>query len=377
MLVREDFLIILKNTIENYFQSVYNKDIEFSYENFDNSDCVVINKQLSFVTKTKAPASLWRHLNSEYNVRGNWIKYLVAKAAIVAVCFDTSIGKLRHAYITKGCLANNIIISPQNRSIRFYDYDHDTVDSIIKSGFTNKYFKAQLDFRINHNYSFLNPLLSYGDNWFREPILVGHPLVRETNQKRYEKGYCSVIQYINQIINDTIKYVNGTEYIKELYDCFIKKLKLAKANKHIKTYNSSMQLINQLMIILDKCDCFLPVCLSHGDLQSGNVWVNTDGSCLIYDWETVGQRSVWYDRATFEYELRRPWGWDNFLQADDISKINIDRIKVNPSIDCNIIKALVLLEDLHFYIDDMLELPYDWGSQCYDEFVNSINRCLK
>lgn len=377
MLTREDFLTILKNTIENYYRCVYNKEIIFSYEKFDNSECIVINKLLSFVTRKSAPASLWKHLNSEYNIRGSYLKYLMAKVAIVAACCNTSVGKFKYAYITKGCIGDNVIISPQNRSIRIYDYNSNSVDSIIKSGFTNKYFKTQLDFRLNHNYSFLNPLLAYGENWFREPILIGHPLVRETNQARFDKGFSDTIKYIKQIINDSVKYVIGADYIQKLSDSFTNKLESAKNRKNIKTYYLSKHLLGLILYKLGKSDYYIPICLSHGDLQSGNVWVNPDGTCLIYDWETVGRRSVWYDRAILEYELRRSWGWPNFIKAEDITKINTEGIKIDVSISKEMIKAIVLLEDLHFYIDDMLELPFDWGNREYDEFVNSISCYIK
>ena len=36
------------------------------------------------------------------------------------------------------------------------------------------------------------------------------------------------------------------------------------------------------------------------------------------------------------------------------------------------IKGIVLLEDLVFYLEDMLELPENWGVELFDAFIKRI-----
>ena len=37
------------------------------------------------------------------------------------------------------------------------------------------------------------------------------------------------------------------------------------------------------------------------------------------------------------------------------------------------IKAVVKLEDILFYLEDMLELPQDWGGKIYDTFIKCVS----
>ena len=36
------------------------------------------------------------------------------------------------------------------------------------------------------------------------------------------------------------------------------------------------------------------------------------------------------------------------------------------------IKGIVMLEDICFYLEDMLELPEKWGSELFDAFINRL-----
>ena len=41
-----------------------------------------------------------------------------------------------------------------------------------------------------------------------------------------------------------------------------------------------------------------------------------------------------------------------------------------------IIKSVVLVEDFVFYLEDMLELPEDWGREIYDNFSDRMGKLL-
>lgn len=114
----------------------------------------------------------------------------------------------------------------------------------------------------------------------------------------------------------------------------------------------------------------IPTCVSHGDFQGGNIWVDDRGKTWLYDWETVGRRSVWYDSAVLQYSLRRVYGWQDFLQENLPAGIcGCDPEKIRTEAQMTVIKAVILLEDMVFYLEDMLELPKDWGTQIFDDFA--------
>ena len=119
----------------------------------------------------------------------------------------------------------------------------------------------------------------------------------------------------------------------------------------------------------------IPTCQSHGDFQGGNIWVDDAGKTWIYDWETVGRRSVWYDSAVLCYSLRRSYGWGGLTALPEPEKLlNCDCQKQYRLPEYHAIKGIVLLEDILFYLEDMLELPENWGGSIYDAFIGRIEK---
>lgn len=370
MLLREDFYKILADTVTEYYRKVYGKEIVFSYEKTPDCEKLIVNGKLSFVSRFPAPFGLRKFMLSEYNVRGSRVKYVAGKAAALLVSILPQLGKLCNAYISRDVLGKNTFISPQNRSIRFFDYDAMTVDCIIKSGFTSKYFANQLAFRKQYHYDFMLPLLDSGEHWFREPILTGHPLARVTDEAHYQKAMYDALTGMKQLATDTIGYEEASDYAQKLLNKIGTLLEEAKERKHIAHPERTLQIAQKAADLITASAMRIPTCVSHGDFQGGNIWVDDRGKTWLYDWETVGRRSVWYDSAVLQYSLRRVYGWQDFLQENLPAGIcGCDPEKIRTEAQMTVIKAAILLEDIVFYLDDMLELPKDWGTQIFDDFA--------
>lgn len=369
MVTREDFYKILQDTVTEYYQLVQNRKVAFSYKKTPGCEKLIINGKLGFVSRTVPLSGLRKFLLAEYNVRGSVIKFLAGKAAALLVGTFPQIGKLRNAYLSKGALGENAFISPQNRSIRFFDYDAMTVDCIIKNGFTSKYFANQLAFRKKYHYDFMLPLLDSGDKWFREPILAGHPLARVTDETQYQKSMDDALAGISRLAADTLEYENASDYGEMLLTKIQALLEEAKDRKHIAHPEETWQLAQNAAEQLVSTAMQIPTCVSHGDFQGGNIWVDIQGKTWLYDWETADRRSVWYDSAVLCYSLRRAYGWQTFLEERaPMEVLRCDPIKTRTQEELNLIKSVILLEDMVFYLEDMLELPQDWGTQIYDGF---------
>lgn len=370
MLKREDFYKLLADTVMNYAHLVLGKEAEVTYDKGgSDQDEWAVNSLLGFVSRTPSPAGLKSLLKSEYNVRGSFLKNLLGKVAVEVVCAFPCVGRCRKMYVTKGVFPKEVFISPQNRSIRFYDYSRKIVDCMVKTGFTHKYFDAQASFRKQHNYLFMNPMLDSGEGWFREPILSGHPLARTTDQNAYEKGLKDAVAYICELAQDTLEMAKANEYVSELKDRLEQKLAKAVTVKKITSSDKAKIIIEKTSDHLLQLEGEIPTCLSHGDFQSGNIWVGKDGKTLIYDWETVGRRSIWYDSATIYYSLRRAYGWRSFWEDNLITSLS-DIYLIPEGMTAKMIKCLIMLEDFEFYLDDMLELPSVWGREECDEFID-------
>ena len=373
MLVREDFYKILRETIIDYARIVLGKDVTCEYEPFEGGEAWSINSVLGFVSRTPAHWGVRNYMKSEYNVRGSWVKNHMGKIAVDVITAIPFIGTSKKIYVSKNVFKPSIFIVPQNRSIRFYDYETMSVDCIVKAGFTSKYFDNQTAFRSTYHYEFLNPMQANGKGWFREPVLTGHPLVRTTDSLLFDNGMKNALNYLSTLAKDTFEWTPARQYVESLKEDIIRKTALAKEKKGINEAAATLHLLDLAVGLSNRLNRKIPTCITHGDFQAGNIWVEPSGRTLLYDWETTGRRSVWYDSATLSYSLRRAFGWESMVKSSDVEglmKCVPNGIEVK--IDRKGVLGVLLMEDILFYLDDMLELPKDWGRGSYDAFISNI-----
>lgn len=372
MLAREDFYPILKHTLEHYFRTVRGCDARFEYTPFSGGERLGIYDKMSFVSRLPAPKGARTYLYHEFNIRDSLIKYYGAKLLVFLAVHGLPVGRVRDCWLTKGVLGSNEFISPQNRSIRFFDYDAMTVDCVIKQGFTSTYFDQQLQFRKDCPYDFVPPLLAYGQDWFREKILLGHTLARVTVAQDYEKGISAAIRFMGQIAKDTVRLSSAQAYLDSL--CSELKAKLLRAEQEKQIRRSAF-----LQSFVDACReraegmKEIPLVTSHGDLQTGNIWLDQDGKVRIYDWETVKDRSIWYDCSTLLFSTRRAGGLEAMYASPEMHRFAPYGLFAEPTAEeLEQWKAVILLEDLSFYLDDMMELPHDFGNELFNAFADRL-----
>ncbi len=378
MIRREDFYPILFKTIETYFMEVFRSEIKLSFDQTKNSDRLYVFSPPSFISRRKAPKGLSTFLYSEYNIRGNFFKFLLGKLGVFVATHSFGYMALRSIYFSPtGVFPECVFIVPNNRSIRVFNYEIMMVDCIIKDSFTNKYFINQLNFRKSHQYSFVPPLIDCGDQWFREPIMLGNALARVTSEHKYNKGIQQAIHAIGIIAKDTIQFEHAGKYVRYLIEDLLPKIDEAAKRKHIKSQAAILYIVKQLENGLKSSIFNVPVVLGHGDLQTGNIWLDKQGKIWIYDWETSGMRSVWYDAATLLLSLRRAGGienmWKNYYCENVISSLLYNDERKDYSLEeIRQIVSIVLLEDIQFYLDDLLELPNDFGGWIFDLFARRL-----
>lgn len=373
MLEREDFFPLFFDTIRKYYSEVYGEVIDIDFAKKKNCN-LVIKPFLSAATSPYMSAAARSFFYSEWNVRNSITKYLVAKAG---VAFFTHSGKAFSKFVfqvtPEGAVTKDLVIAPNNRSIRVFDYQTKTVGCIVKCGFTQKYFMNQLEFRKRNTYPFMLPMIKWGKDWFVEPILKGHPLARVTKKVSYQKGISDALTGIRQLAVDTLSYIDGEQYVSNMVEKIKCLLMDAVVRKKIKTSDATMFVVEEASRMVKGILSTIPTCQSHGDFQSGNIWVDADNKTWIYDWETVGRRSIWYDSAVLCYSLRRVYGWKELVAKEEPKDLlNCDPLKKYSLEEYRAIKGIVLIEDILFYLEDMLELPDDWGAAIYDAFIERV-----
>lgn len=378
MVEREDFYKIAEKTLEEYYSVVYNKKISISVVSPSIKSKILVYPKINAITTRFPGKKVIAYSYDEFNVRNNFLKFVLAKIYVTFCMFTGGLFAEKSIKYSDYSLFNsNILISPANRKIRIYDFENGVVDAIIKDSFTKKYFENELNFRLNNSYDFILPIIGHGGNWYREKILPGQPLARIKNQRLYNKSVIETISYIKKIADDTIQLVDSKEYSNNLFKNISQKLLVARETKKIKYFDIITEIAQ---IALKKALLLngpLPLVESHGDLQSGNVWVDKKAEkTYIIDWETHEKRSIWYDCATILLSIRRANKLKEMAENYDTNAIREALLANDTCKEYNMqaVIGIIILEDIMFYLDDMLELPLDFGGDIFDRITLEMDK---
>ncbi len=375
MIKREPFYEILKTTTNEYGKTVYNEDIAFSQKPANGKKKMHFFMVHSFLSTLPVSKSTRKALYSEYNIRGSKIKYLLGKIGVFLITHSGSIFSKDKFYFSKASKAlKNVMITPCNRSIRYFHFDLGYVDCVVKDMYRNTYMQNQLQFRLQEKYSFVPKITAYGDRWYREDIMYGNALARVTDNAEYLRAQKVAIGFIKQMADDTLNNANAKYYFSELEKNYFNIINIFSKELAKELSFLGEKLFGVSRALLDTTDITIPVVLSHGDLQAGNIWVGSDKRVTIYDWETVKLRSVWFDPATLFLKLHS----SNFIDNFDNLIINDDRIFVNDTKkdyseqDKKIIAMCVYIENILFYLDDIAQLPVEYSENICQDYVQSM-----
>lgn len=372
---REDVLEILKQTLEDYYLDKTGKIVRVEYSNRKSRESFILIPKLGMISRPFPCKEIKKHFYDDYNIRGNVIKNLGAKIMIFLATHSIKFFSLSKCFYIIPCdiISDKTIFAFCNRTVRVFDYDSGTTVSIQKKGFSDKYFRQHLMFRLNNDYDFIPPMLSHGENWIEEKILSGVMLARVTDKIRYDQSVECVLNQMKVIADDTIKHIGIKNYALQLIEYIEHSLNEALEIKQINSFNFAKQYVALLKNQTINLTGEIPTVESHGDLQGGNVLVSKDKIWII-DWETAERRSSWYDVITLQFETRYYGGIKRLTKDCLYSDI---RTKLTRLYDCTLaIKDMILiylLEDMTFYLEDMLELPNKAGRISFDNYMQEIS----
>lgn len=341
MLARgEQFYEVNKQTLDSYFSQSGEKTELFIYP------------QINAIVTRKPSKKVCEYLMTEFSVRGSVIKRIAVKAYVFLVLHSFGIFASKRIVVNSN-LSSEKLIYPCNKKYRIFDFEKMEVTVIPKYGFDNSDFKHEIDFRKREEHpDFVPGFLDYSDKEYVERIIDGKPLARET--VRFEFFRDEVFRIFNENIESTKRKIDTKEYFKSLSE---KKNILLKENKDL---NDIVDYVwNKLIDIPFEED--IEVAFSHGDLQSGNIWIeNTTQKLFIIDWESFGERSLLYDKACLFYGLR-PFGPKHFF---------------NTCAELKEEKAVVLLEDIIFNIENMIHLPKEFARNGFIKYIDEIREIV-
>lgn len=341
MLAREDFYTINDRTLKDY------------YADASGSTQLFVYPQLNAIITKKPSLAVKKYLSDEYDVRTKPCRRLLINGYVCACLHTRGLFSARRITVTAE-VNDNTLIYPCNKKYRVFHFDENVVDVIAKSGFGDDDLRREIAFRTKENLPLFVPALVSNDaRGYRESIIAGLPLarIREGFGTYRDEAYRQLSEYAHKQSRD----VPRKEYVFHLQS----EIAQYAASPKVKHADLLRKMAEQLA---RECEGeeWIRLCFSHGDLQAGNIWIEREThKIFIIDWESWGERSIWYDRATL-YQGLRPGKIERFL--------NCDMPKTH--------KAVILLEDLIFRLKELTGLPLDFGIEQYEEYVREVAKWL-
>ncbi len=372
---REDIYSIIEKTLKSYYKEVYGVDAEvrLSKNRFCNS--FVVYPRIGVIISRIPSWDVMKHIYADFNVQGNILRKCIAWSYIT-LCWST-FGLLgsRTLYVSdKKLLNRNISIMPCNRKIRIFEFKKGYVDAILKDGYPDNFFKKEIEARTELAYSFIPGIERMGERWYREKVLEGYGLVR-VSKDRYER-YCNeVVEDIRRLFEDYGYEIPAVEYAVSLGHELREGLDIIQGEKGVKDLDYIRGVLNYCIEILNGSDMIIPITMSHGDLQTGNILVDEKkDNVTIYDWETIGMRSVWFDCSRLLlYSVRR----NHFIYLannyeDD--KIKKALLLLDKKKDRNMkqVMAVLILEDMKYKVSEIESLPGNTGVEDLYVYENKL-----
>lgn len=336
MLKREEFYSINKKTLDKYFEGQNGTSTLYVYPALN-----------AIVTKNPSKA-VKAYLKNEYAVQGNPLKKMAVQTYL-KLCLATKGIMAEKKSAVKAECANDILIYPCNKKYRIFHFDENAVDVIIKDGFDDSDLVHEKEFRTKENLpAFVPSVLSVSEYGYRETIINGMPLARlNDNFEKYKNDAYALLTEFGKPYEKTIP---AEQYVNQLTQDI-----RGRAGTKVKNKEKLFKATEKLSELV-KTGTEIPIVFSHGDLQAGNIWIeNNTQKIYIIDWESWGERSVWYDKAVLWGNLR-PGGLTAYLPSEQ----NVAE------------KAVVLLEDLVFQLNELNSLPQDFGEQNFETYVNNL-----
>lgn len=340
MLKREDFYTINQKTLGNY------------YKNSETEKKLYIYPELNAIVTARPSKTVRNYLYTEFRVNGSILKRLLVR--LYATVMLNSWGLLASKSIKiKTDADKNTLIYPCNKKYRVFDFAKNQVSVLGKDGFPTDDLQQEIQFRTTHTADFIPGLLCSHKTGYTETVIDGCPVARTGAQMNdlCDRAFTIWSEYIRP----HTQQLPGAEYARQLTEEMQQlQEKAEKLGKQV-DMSAFWKVAEGLLAVLRAGEETVPVSLSHGDLQPGNIWVeNETDKIYIIDWESWQNRSVWYDRAMLYEGLRRNDGIAAYAKKQDLTH------------------ATVLLEDMIFRLRELTTLPYDYGCKEFDAYIKVL-----
>lgn len=331
------------------FYDINEKTLGAFYSGCNERKKLYVYPELNAIVTAWPSKKVKEYLYTEYRVSGSLLRRIAVR--LYATVMLNSGGLLASKrFVIKTSADNDTLIYPCNKKYRIFDFGKNSVSVTPKYGFPTGDLENEIAFRSQNHADFIPKLASFCENGYSEAVIDGYPIARagERQFELCERAYNIWQSYIS----GSVEKIPSIKYAQMLEDelAFLSE-KLVERKKDIDTA-LLCSVMESVLSDLRAADCEIEIGLSHGDLQSGNIWVeNGTDKIYIIDWESYGKRSLFYDRAALYDGIRRKEGISRYMKHRDLAH------------------STVLAEDIIFRVKELINLPENFGSDSFNEFL--------
>ena len=318
LLTREPFQKIFNKTVSKFLKLEFGWDGEIEWgSRFNYKKTFLVNKYLNLIFPSNILFSKFNKLVKEHLFDKSPLRNFLRLIYV----------QLSNLFITKYLLSSNSISFTKymdyfdnfvflggNNTIKIIDLKKKECIVLKKVGFSPEFFKSTIRNRIKYSYLFANEIIDYNLNqyWFKEKLFEGIPLDRQKNSLAINKSFLSAKQKMITLYEKTYFEISSIEYLETISEKISFEIKyLNKSYKEsIKDQLfSSVSLLKRSLSSLFNNNIFLPISLTHGDFNRGNIIFNEfNNQTDIVDWEYSDERIVWYDSFSLLLNSSNPVG---------------------------------------------------------------------
>lgn len=363
MLVREDFYSILPQTLNRYADFLCIEPGSVSVVKRGEKADLYVNERLNAIIASNPSKLVKEYLRTEYSVSGNPLRKLAVAAYLTAATTFVKSSAQMGLKLGFRKTLDDILIYPCNKKIRLFDFTEGVVKTVLKEGFPDIYIKRETGFRLRNDASFIPRITGSGDGCYSETVIRnGRPLARIRETPFVEEKKRESLKLLASLTDRPRKVVAG-EYVTELKE---RCLRMLSGKEGFEAGERVAALFDALLGQMQ--DCSVDMVLSHGDFQPGNIWLDENGKIVIIDWETVKERSPFYDYAALYCSLRNHGGLA--LLCERIR--NDGYLRAIEDCPADTVLALILAEELEYQTEELISFPGTMGMDMYIDKIKEF-----
>lgn len=366
MLQREDFYSILPDTLNRYSDFLGIEPGSTAVVSKGEKADLYVNEKLNAIMAAKPSKDVKDYLKTEYSVNGNPLRRAAVSAYLALATSFVRKNAQKGLRLGANNGLDNVLIYPCNKKIRLFDFASGIVYTVLKAGFPDIYIKRETAFRLKAEVGFVPKILKSGERCYSETIIQnGRPLARIQDAAFVEEKKKESLRLL-ATFTETPVSVKTKAYVAELKE---RCLNMLSGKEGFSDRARVAALFDKWQPVVQ--DGSIDLVVSHGDFQPGNIWIDAEGKIVIIDWETVKQRSPFYDYAALNCHLRNHGGLQNLCDRvrADAYLSSVENCPVNT------VLALLFAEEMEYQTEELISFPGTMGIEMYknriDEFEHT------